>query len=131
MHGVVALLAEVPMAEVALQLFLQAAYAASEVAHRETLAYELFEQVCAGTALHVAGLTSWVSAGGCLPPYLNPGVCSSAGHALPLFRPGCQEDPHLPPNAMQGPSSAQAMCAHCSSARAKQLFPSAACVLLP
>eukprot|EP00891_Asterochloris_glomerata_P001826 jgi/Astpho2/1826/e_gw1.00038.20.1_t len=43
-HGVVALLAEVPMAEVALQLFLQAAYAASEVAHRETLAYELFEQ---------------------------------------------------------------------------------------
>ena len=44
-HGVVALLAEVPMAEVALQLFLQAAYAASEVAHKETLAYELFEQV--------------------------------------------------------------------------------------
>ena len=39
------LLAEVPLAEVALQLFLQAAYAASEVAHKETLAYEMFEQV--------------------------------------------------------------------------------------
>lgn len=44
-HGVVALLAAVPMAEVALQLFLQAAYTASQLVHRETLAYEFFEQV--------------------------------------------------------------------------------------
>lgn len=38
-------LAEVPAAEIALQLYLQAAHAASEVARLELIAYEFFEQV--------------------------------------------------------------------------------------
>ena len=44
-HGVAAQLAEVPAAEIALQLYLQAAHAASEVARLELIAYEFFEQV--------------------------------------------------------------------------------------
>ncbi|KAK9832171.1 hypothetical protein WJX74_001409 [Apatococcus lobatus] len=43
-HGVAAQLAEVPAAEIALQLYLQAAHAASEVACLELIAYEFFEQ---------------------------------------------------------------------------------------
>ena len=46
-HGVAAQLAEVPAPEIALQLYLQAAHAASEVARLELIAYEFFEQVCA------------------------------------------------------------------------------------
>ncbi|KAK9808922.1 hypothetical protein WJX72_006449 [[Myrmecia] bisecta] len=43
-HGLIAALAAVPMAETALQLFLAAAYSASEVARLELIAYEFFEQ---------------------------------------------------------------------------------------
>ncbi len=45
MHGIVAPLADVPVAELALQIYLQAAYSASEVAHLEMIAYEFMEQV--------------------------------------------------------------------------------------
>lgn len=51
-HGVAAQLAEVPAAEIALQLYLQAAHAASEVARLELIAYEFFEQVCHITPTH-------------------------------------------------------------------------------
>lgn len=44
-HGIVAPLADVPVAELALQIYLQAAYSASEVAHLEMIAYEFLEQV--------------------------------------------------------------------------------------
>lgn len=44
-HGIVAPLADVPVAELALQLYLQAAYSASEVARLEMIAYEFMEQV--------------------------------------------------------------------------------------
>ena len=44
-HGIVAPLADVPVAELALQIYLQAAYSASEVAHLEMIAYEFMEQV--------------------------------------------------------------------------------------
>ncbi|DBA95664.1 hypothetical protein WJX82_011441 [Trebouxia sp. C0006] len=43
-HGIVAPLADVPVAELALQIYLQAAYSASEVAHLEMIAYEFMEQ---------------------------------------------------------------------------------------
>ena len=107
-HGVVALLAEVPLAEVALQLFLQAAYAASEVAYKETLAYEMFEQVWAGTALYVA---VWQSGSrleeACLLPEPE-GLhmrcsCTAAGHA----RGSSRTTPIGCPNAMHWPCSAQ------------------------
>ncbi len=45
-HGIVAPLADVPVAELALQIYLQAAYSASEVAHLEMIAYEFMEQAC-------------------------------------------------------------------------------------
>ena len=45
-HGIVAPLADVPVAELALQVYLQAAYSASEVAHLEMIAYEFMEQAC-------------------------------------------------------------------------------------
>ena len=45
-HGIVAPLADVPVAELALQIYLQAAFSASEVAHLEMIAYEFMEQVC-------------------------------------------------------------------------------------
>lgn len=45
-HGIVAPLADVPVAELALQIYLQAAYSASEVARLEMIAYEFLEQVC-------------------------------------------------------------------------------------
>ena len=44
-HGIVAPLVDVPVAELALQIYLQAAYSASEVAHLEMIAYEFMEQV--------------------------------------------------------------------------------------
>ena len=44
-HGIVAPLADVPVAELALQIYLQAAYSASEVARLEMIAYEFMEQV--------------------------------------------------------------------------------------
>lgn len=44
-HGIVAPLADVPVAELALQIYLQAAYSASEVACLEMIAYEFMEQV--------------------------------------------------------------------------------------
>lgn len=44
-HGIVAPLADVPAAELALHIYLQAAYSASEVAHLEMIAYEFLEQV--------------------------------------------------------------------------------------
>ena len=45
MHGIVAPLADVPVAELALQIYLQAAFSASEVARLEMIAYEFMEQV--------------------------------------------------------------------------------------
>jgi hypothetical protein len=60
-HGIVAPLADVPVAELALQIYLQAAYSASEVAHLEMIAYEFMEQVWFLTLhlkLHTHGL--WV-----------------------------------------------------------------------
>ena len=44
-HGIVAPLADVPVAELALQIYLQAAHSASEVARLEMIAYEFMEQV--------------------------------------------------------------------------------------
>lgn len=44
-HGIVAPLADVPVAELALQLYLQAAHSASEVARLEMITYEFMEQV--------------------------------------------------------------------------------------
>lgn len=44
-HGIVAPLADVPVAELALQIYLQAAFSASEVARLEMIAYEFMEQV--------------------------------------------------------------------------------------
>ncbi|KAL3144750.1 hypothetical protein ABBQ38_001871 [Trebouxia sp. C0009 RCD-2024] len=43
-HGIVAPLADVPVAELALQLYLQAAHSASEVARLEMITYEFMEQ---------------------------------------------------------------------------------------
>ena len=45
LHGTITALANVPAAEMALQLFLTAAHSASEEAGLELTAYEFFEQV--------------------------------------------------------------------------------------
>ena len=56
LHGAISVLANVPAAEMALQLFLAAAHSASEEAGLEMTAYEFFEQVRAGSGAPGGGV---------------------------------------------------------------------------